>query len=212
MTEHTHTKRGVKLAEKAILGFIAGAAAAIAIVDLVALVVRVSTIATSEEVTVYGIPLMDFSADRVAAASPQVSSAYFESLTLTASGLGGSVRGLLITAAILSALVAIGVCAVVAWLCLRVFIGRPFVRSATWGIGIASILVVAGGLGGLLFNTIANAEIAETLGLSDAGLPVFLAVLDFTPLGWGLALAVVAGAFEIGQRMQRDTEGWCDHG
>lgn len=207
MAEQSKTRRRAKHAEKLILGFIAGAAAAIALVDIVALATRVVALATAEEVTVHGIPLMDFSADRVEAASAQISAAQFETLSLTAAGLPGSVRGLLITGAILTALVAIGICVVVAWLCLRVFIGRPFVRSATWGIGIIAILVVAGGLGGTLFNSIANAEIVEALELSDAGLPVFLTVLDFSPLGWGLALAVVAGAFEIGQRMQRDVEG-----
>ena len=31
--------------------------------------------------------------------------------------------------------------------------------------------------------------------------------VDLAPLAWGFALAVVAAAFEIGQRLQRETEG-----
>lgn len=207
MTVDRAPKRGAKFAEKGVLGFIAGAAAAIGIVDIVLLALRVISLATDEAIVVSSIPLMDFSASQIADASTRITSASFETMALTATGLPGSVRGPLIAAAILTALVSIGICAVVAWLCVRILVGRPFVRSATWGIGIVAILVIAGGMLGTLFESIANAEIVEALGLSDAGLPTFLAVLDLSPLGWGMALAVIAGAFEIGQRMQQDTKG-----
>ena len=65
-------------------------------------------------------------------------------------------------------------------------------------------------LGGLLSQAVrANAfrEVSQELGLVSAGVPTFEMSIDLAPLGWGLALAVVAGAFEIGQRLQRDTEG-----
>lgn len=207
MTMTPRTTRRMQLAEKTILGIIAGGAVAIGIVDIVLLVGRIVGLASDRSITVDGIPLLDFPAEQVAAASPGIESAQFDGLTLTATGLPGSVRALLITSVILGALITIGICAVVAWLCLRVFIGRPFVRSATWGIGIVAILVIAGGMGGVLLRSIANAEIVDVLELSGAGLPVFLATVDLAPLGWALALAVVAGAFEIGQRMQRETEG-----
>lgn len=205
MTGDAAANGRMKQIEKMVLGVIAGAAAAIGIVDIVALTMRVIALATDEAIVVNGIPLMDFPAEQISEASAQVTSATFETLTLTATGLSGSIRGLLITADILTALVAIGICAVVAWLCVRVLVGRPFVRSATWGIGIVAILIVTGGLLGPLFESIANAEIVMTLDISR--LPAFLAVLDLSPLGWGMALAVVAGAFEIGQRMQHDTKG-----
>ncbi|MGM7671771.1 hypothetical protein [Microbacterium sp. A93] len=205
MTGDTAANRRMKQIEKVVLGVVAGAAAAIGIVDIVALTMRVIALATDEAIVVNGIPLMDFPAEQISEASAQVTSAAFETLTLTATGLSGSTRGLLITASILTALVAIGICAVVAWLCVRVLVGRPFVRSATWGIGIVAILVVTGGLLGPLFESIAHAEIVMTLDITV--LPAFLAVLDLSPLGWGMALAVVAGAFEIGQRMQQDTKG-----
>ena len=207
MTKTQRAKRGMQLAEKTTLGIIAGAAAAIGVVEIVLLVGRVVGLASDRILTVSGIPLLDFPAEQVAAASSLIESAQFDGLTLTAEGVPGSARALLITSAILGALVTVGICAVVAWLCVRILIGSPFVRSATWGIGIVSILVVAGGLGDALFRSIAHAEIVDALDLSGAGLPVFLATVDLAPLGWGLALAVVAGAFEIGQRMQRETEG-----
>jgi hypothetical protein len=168
---------------------------------------KVIGLASDKSVTVGGIPLPDFPAEQVASSSSLIENAQFDSLTLTAAGIPGSARALLITSAILGALVTVGICAVVAWLCLRVFIGRPFVRSATWGIGVVAILVVAGGLGGALFSGIAHAEVVDALDLGGAGLPVFSVTVELAPLGWAMALAVVAGAFEIGQRMQRDTTG-----
>jgi hypothetical protein len=35
----------------------------------------------------------------------------------------------------------------------------------------------------------------------------FLLEFDLSAVGWGFALALVAGAFSIGARLQRDTEG-----
>lgn len=207
MTETTRVRRNLQLIEKTTLGVIAGAAVAIGIVDTVLLSGRIVSLASDASITVSGIPLLEFPADRISAASPRIEAAQFESLGMTVAGAPGSARGALIAAAVLTALVGIGICAAVAWLCVRVLVGRPFVRSASWGIGIVAILVMAGCMGGALFNSVAHAEIVDALGLEDAGLPIFLATIDLAPLGWGLALAVVAAAFEIGQRMQRETEG-----
>lgn len=197
----------MRIVEKTILGFIAGAAAAIAIVETVLLIQRVIGLASSSPTLVQGMRVTDVDAPGILAASPQLASAQVESVALTIDDLAATPRGYLIVAAILGSLLTIGVCAVVAWLCLRVFVGRPFVRSATWGIGAVAILVILGGIGSSFFGAIAHAEIARDLGLTGAGLPALELVIDLSPFGWGLALAVVAGAFELGQRMQRDTEG-----
>jgi hypothetical protein len=66
---------------------------------------------------------------------------------------------------------------------------------------------MAGGLLGQAVRANAFSEIVSELDLESAGLPGFEMTVDLAPLGWGFALAVVAGAFEIGQRLQRDTEG-----
>jgi hypothetical protein len=200
--------RTVKLIEKAVLGFIAGAAAAIGVTETGLLIFRVVHLATRERIILNGMPVGDVQAPAVLASSPQIVTAQYETIALAVEGLPPAVRGYLIAAAILASALAIGICAVVAWLCLRVFLGRPFVASATWGIGIVAILVIAGGLGSSLLTSIAHAEAAAFLGLGEAqGIAAFQWNADLAPLGWGLALAVVAGAFELGQRMQRDTEG-----
>ncbi|MFP7835004.1 hypothetical protein [Marisediminicola sp. LYQ134] len=121
--------------------------------------------------------------------------------------LGVVAGAALAAAAVLTTLVSVAVCAALAWLCLRVFVGRPFVASATAGIGVVAILIVAGGLGSSFLTSVAHAQIGDYLALTEAGVPLFELSVDLAPLGWGVALAVVAGAFELGQRMQRDTTG-----
>jgi hypothetical protein len=111
----------------------------------------------------------------------------------------------LIAAAVLTSLLTIGTCVAVGWLCVRVFIGRPFVRSATLGISVVAILVLLAGLGTPMLRGIANTEAVEHAGFE--GLALLLYEVDFAPLGAAFALIVVAAAFEIGQRLQRETQG-----
>lgn len=196
----------MRLAEKTILGFIAGAAAAIGVVELVLLIIRVVGLATDGTTTVTGVELTGMDAAALVDASPLVSGATYDAATVTVEGLPAGARGLLIASAIAAALVTIAICAVLAWLCLRVFIGRPFVTSATLGIGIVGLVVIVGGCGASLLRSLADTDIIRFIGLVDPD-SVYAFSMDLAPLGWGVALVVVAGAFELGQRMQRDTEG-----
>ena len=207
MTLQTRRVRALGLIEKVILGIIAGAAAAIGVVEVVLTVGRVVGTLADRVVTVTGVQLAETAAPAFTEASTAVVTADYDSVTLAIEGLPANIRALLVAAVVLGAIVTIGVCAAVAWLCLRVFLGRPFVTSATWGIGIVAILIIIGQLGSAVLTSMANAEIAIFLGKAGDQLPVFLAVVNLAPLGWGLALAVVAAAFEIGQRLQRETEG-----
>ena len=206
MTIPPRHERALGLIEKTILGMIAGASAAIGVVEVVFLVGRIASLATAPSNTVSGIQLLDVAAPAYSSGTELVTAATFDTLSLSIVGLPPAARGFLIAAEVSSSALVIGICAVLAWLCLRVFVGRPFVRSATWGIGIVAVLVVAGGFGSSILRGIAHAEIALFLDLTDGALPILSLPLDPAPLGWSAALAVVAGAFELGQRMQRDTE------
>lgn len=190
------------LTEKVILGFIAGAAAAIGIVELVFLAQRIADLATGAVTVLNGVVLN--TPLEPAFASSAVVSAAADTATLEVSGIPDSARAALIAATVAGSLLTVGICAVVAWLCLRVFIGRPFVRSATWGIGIVAILVLVAGVGGPVLTAIGHAETALALGLDEVA--PFMVTVDLAPVGWCAALTVVAAAFEIGQRLQRDTE------
>lgn len=202
----TATTQG-RMLEKVLLGGITGGALAIAVVEIVLLARRVVELSTAETLELAGVPIEGASASEVAAASAQVTEARFESVAMTVEGAPGAARGYLIGGEVLASLLTVGICAVLVWLCLLVFVGRPFVRSATIGIGIAAVLVMLAGLGGPFLTGLAHAETVEHLALEATGLPFLAIELNLAPLGWGLALAVVAGAFELGQRMQRDTEG-----
>jgi len=195
--------RAAGLAEKTILGVIAGAAAAVGIVELVLLVPRIVGLVTDAEVTLLGVPLQR--PVEAAFSSPAVVAATSGTVDLTVVGLPGGARAALVGAAVMGSLLSIGIAAVLVWLCLRVFIGRPFVRSAAWGIGAVAILVMVVGMVVPLLTGVANAEAAAALDLGE--LPPLLVGVDLAPIAWGFALAVVAAAFELGQRLQRDTDG-----
>jgi hypothetical protein len=95
----------------------------------------------------------------------------------------------------------------VSYLAFALLRGRPFARSAVWTIGVAACAL--GGLGTVaqFASGLANmSAITEIAGYDDAGLQ-FATVFDLTPLFAGGALIVVAGAFELGRRLQRDTAG-----
>ncbi|MBG6054881.1 hypothetical protein IWX81_001292 [Salinibacterium sp. CAN_S4] len=197
MSTLTSGTRAGQLAEKVILGMIAGGAAAIGVVDTVFLVGRIIRLASGPaELT--GVPTTK-------PLDAGFASATFDTVTLTVAELSAGGRAFLIGAAVLTWLLVIGICAVVAWLCVRVFHGKPFGAAATWGIGAVSLLVILSGLGTPTLNGMAAQR--ALVGLDLEQFPMFLVTVDLAPLGWGLALAVVAGAFEIGQRMQRETGG-----
>lgn len=204
MTTTTTANRAASLAEKAILGFIAGGALAIGVVNLVFLGLHIAELVGSPSTTLYDLPLIG-PMDAELGASAAVESAVYDRIDLTVVGLPVGAIAALVAAAVLTSLTTLAICGAVAWLCLRVFLGKPFVRSATWAIGGVAILVIAATHNDDVLVAIANAEAATLTGL-DA-LPPFLFELDPAPIGWGVALAVIAGAFEIGQRMQRETEG-----
>lgn len=206
MTKAPTANRAATLVEKIVLGFIAGAAAAIAVVDLIGAGIRSAVLMASEAITIPSMPLRSVDAKAVLAV-PAVSDAHYDTVTITAEGLSLSPRLLLAIADGLAILGPVALCIAVAWLCLRLFIGRPFGTAATWGIGAAAIAVMLGGLLSQAVRANAFSEVSQELGLVSAGVPTFEMSIDLAPLGWGLALAVVAGAFEIGQRLQRDTEG-----
>lgn len=207
MTEAPTATRAASMVEKTVLGVIAGAAGAIAVVDLVGVGIRSAVLVTSAAITIPSMPLRSVDAPAVLAASSNISEAQYDTVTLTTVGLSLSPRLLLAIADGLAVLGPIALCIAVAWLCVRLFIGRPFGTAATWGIGIAALAVMAGGLLSQAVRANAFSEIASELDLASAGVPTFEMSIDLAPLGWAFALAVVAGAFEIGQRLQRDTEG-----
>ena len=197
MTLQTRANGALSLVEKTILGVIAGAAAAIGVVEIVLLIGRIAGLA-SGPVELTGVPT-------TGPLDAGFAGATFDTVTLTLADLSAGGRAFLIGAAVLSWLVVFGICVVLVWLCIRVFLGKPFGAFATWGIGVVAILVVLSGMGTPLLTGMAAQRAALALNVDE--LPIFLVEVDLAPLAWGFALAVVAAAFQLGQRLQRDTDG-----
>lgn len=120
-------------------------------------------------------------------------------------------RWLLLLETALPALATIALCAVVWWLGVSLIRSRPFRASLGWMFGAAACLLIAGTLFGQLAGGIGRAEIVRDLAATapdvEDVLWTLLLQFDLAPVGWAFALALVAGVFAIGRRLQRDTEG-----
>lgn len=190
------------------VGLIATGAISIAVAALVAIVQR--TFAMFADAVTVRMPV---TGGDVAALDgvDEVTSATYVSADVTFAVLPAPTRWLLLLEGALPALATIGVCILAWWLGVSLIRSRPFRRSMAWAIGTAAILVMAGGMLGQMLGAFGRAVLVELLAASDPGVTdifwLFLIQLDLAPLGWGFALALIGGAFEIGQRMQHDTEG-----
>lgn len=149
--------------------------------------------------------------DGVGGGTADLVEAEYATATATASGLSGGVVTLLTVGRGFGLLTGAAVAWSVAWLAWMLLRGRPFAASVgnalvTGGGALAVGTLLAQGLGG--FGTWAAIE--ELLGDVSAGSdPFFPLVMGFdpAPLGYGLALMVIALAFERGRKLQQDTEG-----
>lgn len=124
--------------------------------------------------------------------------------------LDAGTRWLLLAEAALPALATVIVCAALWWLGLSLIRQRAFRASMTHVLGTAAISLIVAGMIAPLFGGIARAQMVEQLtesGADTSGFWMLLVQVNPAPIGWGIALALVATAFEVGQRLQRDTEG-----
>ena len=204
-----HGHAGPRLGEGFVFGLIATGAVSVAIAAIVAIVLRA--------VDLFGLapaiplPLHHVGAVKALAQAPAVLQSNYASAHVTVEGLPFFARLLLVLEGALPALATVGVCAVAWWLGVSLIRSRPFRRSMSIAIGIAAILVMAGGVLGQLAGSIGRAMAVEHLSVGDPSvthvLRPFLLELDLARLGWGFALALVATAFQLGSRLQKDTEG-----
>lgn len=142
----------------------------------------------------------------------------YESAWLSVSGLPTSTRWLLYAETALPTLAMMAICVAVFWLAIMLLRGRPFVRSLTQVTGSTAIVIMIAGVGAQVFASAARASVVEyldpqiiTAGGNETdpayeGLMGWMLNLDLAPVGWALGLALVAAAFELGQRLQKDTE------
>ncbi|MGV8851738.1 MAG: hypothetical protein ACOH1M_04115 [Rhodoglobus sp.] len=209
-----HIAKRLEILDRRGLRVITIGALAAGVVSLVFFAVRTFFILTAHTLTVAGLQIANSGSPDFADGVSSISSATYDSVTLAIDAPPTVVRWIMVSETALSALLAIGLSVIVYFLGTRLLKQRPFARSATWATLAAAILVMAVGTFTPLIQAIINAEVVKFLGdgvlaTNDTGegLVVFRIMLDFAPLAWGLALGVVAGVFEFGQRLQRDTDG-----
>lgn len=196
---------------------ITGGALLVGVTGLVTLVLRAIHLLTAESLSVDGLQLANAASPPFANDASAIVGAHYDSVTLVIEGLPAGLRWLMVSHTVVAALLGIGLCLIVFILGMRLLERRPFVRSATWSIFSASVLVMVTGMLAPLLRAISDAEVVQFLGdavtlssdtgLGAEGLVLFGLTIDPAPFGWGLALGVVAAAFQLGERLQRDTEG-----
>lgn len=132
----------------------------------------------------------------------------FETAFVTLSNLTPLTNFLIALGTVAGILTTIIVSTAVALLCWKLLKRRPFDRSLSWmAYAVGSVLMVGtilgqgfGGLGRMMAASELNRD-----GLN--GFWPLTTPLDFAPAFVGIAVLMVAAAFEAGRRLQRDTEG-----
>lgn len=163
-------------------------------------------------VRVPGIPVGDSEYPAVLLGSDAPVDAGYESAWIDVANLPSEVRWLLWAEGALPTLAGFFSAIAILWLALALLRGSPFTRAFPWVLGVVAVAVIAAGLGSQLIAAIARAETIAFLGPPEVitgpgGFPAFKLGLDLGPVGWGLGIVLVAAAFSIGTRLQRDTRG-----
>ncbi len=161
---------------------------------------------------VNGMPFGGGSPAALEGVEPVVASG-FESVWIEVAGLPAASRWLFFLEAALPSLAAATIGVAVAGLAIALIRDRPFARSLPNVIGVAAVAVLVAGLGSQAAGAFARATVVDFLGVrevteagADGSLAYFSLALDLAPVGWAFALALIAAAFQIGYRLQRDTE------
>jgi hypothetical protein len=205
---NTASRNRVSLGDGIALGIIATGAVSVAVASIVA-VVRGAFELFSGAATV-PMPVVGGEATAVEGVTG-VESATYTAADVVFTALPGGVRWLLFAEGALPALATVGVCAMAWWLGVSLMRARPFRPAMATTIGVVACLVIVGGVLGQVLGAIGRAVLVEQLAVDDPAAAdvfwIFLLDLNLAPVGWGFALALVAGAFAIGTRLQRDTEG-----
>lgn len=197
----------VSLGEGVTLGVIATGAVSVGIAALVAIAQRAITV-FGDSPTI-AMPVIGGDVEGLDGVA-DVTAAVYTSADVTFTALPADVGWLLLLEGALPALATIGVCAIAWWLGVSLIRAKPFRASMPAAIGTVACLVIAGGLGQLA-GAWGRALLVEDLAATDEAVTdvfwTFLLQLDLAPVGWGFALALVTMAFEVGARLQRETEG-----
>ena len=144
--------------------------------------------------------------DPEATGQPRVLSGQFTHASASIADLGLAPRVLHAAGSGILSLTAVTVALALAYLCWTLYKRRPFLAATTRAIEVAAAALLVGGFAGPALLGFSAWTAIDQLGLDQDLLPLSLQI-DLMPVVAGVALAIVAMAFQLGERMQRDTEG-----
>jgi hypothetical protein len=128
----------------------------------------------------------------------------YSTALLTVSGASDAIQALVLSSRAFDTLTHLAVVLAVIMLCVALVRRRPFIRAVVRALVGASFALVIGGM--LSSGPLGFATMELALALDRPEFPA-AANLDFTAAFIGIGLALVATAFAVGERLQRDTEG-----
>lgn len=144
---------------------------------------------------------------------PHITESGYSSVWFYATGVPIGTRWLLYLELALPGLAVIAIGVAVSWLAIAILRGRPFTRAVPVVISVAALAVMISGVGSQAAGALGRAAVVDylgaeqvTAGSSGPGLAYLEWSVDLSPIGWALGLALVAAAFQIGIRLQRESD------
>lgn len=200
-------RNGLRSSERFGLGLLAVVSSAVALLLLISAVFSIAALFDPRGAAIELVAEFDVPSSTVTG-SVELVSGSFTQADLVVAGLEPWSLVILAAGRAVTALMVVGIAVMIASLCVSLLRGRPFSRSSTWMISTVSAVLIAGSLIAIGLTTIANFWIASQLNEDPIGTTFPLASIgSLVPLFVGIALAAIGAAFEIGARLQRDTEG-----
>ena len=203
----------VKTSDKVGASIVGGGAVVAILLSLISLIGSAVHLFGATVVRVNGLPLADGGEyPPVLVSSDAPVDGGFETAWVEVVNLPAGVRVLLWAETALPILIALTLAAALVWLALSLVRGRPFTRFFPWALVVVASVIMAAGMGAQFVGAVARAETVMFLGPAEqmtgpGGFAGFWFALDFGPIGWGLGIGLVAAAFQIGTRLQRETAG-----
>ncbi|BCW18332.1 hypothetical protein NtRootA9_10400 [Arthrobacter sp. NtRootA9] len=136
--------------------------------------------------------------------------AHFSAVEATIPALPGTEAGLLAWAAVLTQVAVLAFLALLFLLAVRLRGAVLFTRGSVWVIGACGAAIAVAGTAGQVLDALARTRLADALGLNPDRIPgsvLFEGTISLVPVVAGIALIFIAGVFQFGGRLQKDTEG-----
>jgi hypothetical protein len=136
--------------------------------------------------------------------------AHFSAVEATIPALPGTEAGLLAWAAVLTQVAVLAFLGLLFLLAVRLHGAVLFTRGSVWVIGACGAAIAVAGTAGQVLDALARTRLADALGLNPDRIPgsvLFEGTISLVPVVAGIALIFIAGVFQFGGRLQKDTEG-----